>query len=142
MRRRLKRRTGAAMVELALCLPLLLLVLLGATDFGRFAYFYVALTDSVGAGAKFASYHPYTASTLANWQTQVQATVLNGASGVQGFEASRLTVNNPVVTTDPAPFSFQRVRVSATYRFETLVPWPAIPRTTNITRSVEVRMVR
>jgi Flp pilus assembly protein TadG len=142
MRWRRQRRKGAALVELALCLPLLLIILLGATDFGRFAYYHVALTDAVGAGAKFASYHSFTASTQANWQTQVRAAVDEGMSGIVGFERSKLTISNPEVFIDSGQFSFQRVRVTASYNFQTLVPWPGIPSATTLRRSVDVRMVR
>ncbi len=46
-----KRTRGSTMVELALVAPLLLLLLLGATDFGRVFYHAVTLANAAGTGA-------------------------------------------------------------------------------------------
>ena len=50
------RRSGAVAVELALILPLLVLIVLGAVDFGRFANTYIAVTNACRAGANPRSY--------------------------------------------------------------------------------------
>src|SRR5262249_30660371 len=44
-------RRGMAAVELAMCATVLTGIVLGATDFGRFAYTYIAVTNAARAGA-------------------------------------------------------------------------------------------
>lgn len=59
MRRRARRRaTGQSLVELALVLPVLLLIVLVAIDFGRVFFGYVTLTNATRIGANYAASHP------------------------------------------------------------------------------------
>jgi len=51
-------RAGQALVELALVLPLLLVLLLGAIDFGRVFFGYVAVTNASRVAANYAATHP------------------------------------------------------------------------------------
>src|SRR3712207_1810203 len=51
-------RRGQSAVELALMMPLLALILLGATDLGRAFFYYTRLTNSVSAGAIYGISYP------------------------------------------------------------------------------------
>jgi Flp pilus assembly protein TadG len=55
MRRHSRREDGQAIVELALVLPLMLLLLLGIVQFGTLFRDYIALTDATRVGARQAS---------------------------------------------------------------------------------------
>ncbi len=55
MRRRTERERGQAVVELALVLPLFLLLLLGIVQFGTLFRDYIALTDATRVGARQAA---------------------------------------------------------------------------------------
>jgi Flp pilus assembly protein TadG len=55
VKRFLKRDTGTQLVELAIVLPVLMMLIAGAAEFGRFFYTYSALTNAVRAGARHAS---------------------------------------------------------------------------------------
>jgi Flp pilus assembly protein TadG len=46
---------GQSLVELALALPVLLLILLGVADFGRAFYYTTAIANAVRAGAEYAA---------------------------------------------------------------------------------------
>ncbi len=48
--------TGSALVELAMCLPLLVLILVGTADFARVFYTSIALTNAARAGAQAGAY--------------------------------------------------------------------------------------
>ena len=50
--------SGQALVELSLALPLLLLLILGAMDFGRMFYTKIVLTNAAREGANYLSYFP------------------------------------------------------------------------------------
>src|SRR5438034_6510408 len=70
IRRSVDRRSGrpaVAAVELAILLPVLVLIVLGCIDFGRFAYNYIAVTNAARAGAAYGMMNNYTSSTLSNW---------------------------------------------------------------------------
>jgi hypothetical protein len=54
IRRFVKREQGTHLVELAIALPVMLVLLGGLADFGRFFYTYTTLTNAVRAGARHA----------------------------------------------------------------------------------------
>jgi len=136
------KRLGAAMLELALLLPLLLLLTGGIIDFARCAYFYMAVSDAAGEGAKFASFHPVTPTTLGIWNALTRQAALDSLSGVPGFDINRVTINNPLVISEGGTSDYKRVRVVVQYAFHTMVSWPMIPESITIRRSVEMRLVR
>lgn len=133
-------RRGVAAAEFALILPLLVTIVFGCVDFGRFAHSYIAVTNAARAGAGFASFNPYTSTTQSTWQSQVTQAVIDEMSQMNGFNSSNLTVSTPVVTTDAN--GLKRVRVDVSYPFQTIVTWPAIPKQVTLRRAVEMRMIR
>jgi hypothetical protein len=54
VRRFVKREQGTHMVELAIALPVMLVLMGGLAEFGRFFYTYTTLTNAVRAGARHA----------------------------------------------------------------------------------------
>lgn len=55
---------GQSLVELALVLPILLLLLAGVIDVGRILFTYIALTDAAQEGAIFAAHEPTSSGTI------------------------------------------------------------------------------
>lgn len=55
LKHRMKNESGSALVELALTLPLLVAIVVGAVELGRVAYFAIELTNAARAGAAFGS---------------------------------------------------------------------------------------
>jgi hypothetical protein len=129
-------RRGAAAVELALVLPLLILLVLGCVDLGRFASTYIAVTNAARAGAGYGIMNNYTPSTLGTWQGGIRS----AAQSEQYFPPPNLTVPNPTVIIDAN--GLRRVQVTASYPFSTIVPWPGIPTSMTLSRMVELRMIR
>src|SRR5262245_46343760 len=109
-----RTRRGAAAAELAFILPVLLLIVLGAIDFGRFAYSYIALTNAARAGAGLGCVNPYTPGTYSNWQTQLKQAVAEEMSQLPGFDSAQLSTT---VTGVPETGGMWRVEVQATYPF-------------------------
>ena len=58
MRRMLKQETGSGLVELALVLPMLIMLVLGVFDIGRGYVTYITLENSVREGARWLTTHP------------------------------------------------------------------------------------
>lgn len=68
------KEKGQGLVELAIILPLLLIILLGIIDFGRVFYAYVAITNASREGARYGSLHP---SDLNNIKSHVRQETAN-----------------------------------------------------------------
>lgn len=133
-------RSGAAAVELAVCLPLLLLVVLGCVDFGRGLYHYIALQNAAQAGALHASMNSYVGATKAAWDDAVLMAARDEMEQQTGYVRDQLTLQTPVVTVDD--LGQRRVRVVAEYPFRTLVDWPGIPHDVVLRAGVEIRVIR
>ncbi|MGZ4556357.1 MAG: TadE/TadG family type IV pilus assembly protein, partial [Mycobacteriaceae bacterium] len=85
--RRTARERGAAAVEMAIILPLLLLVIGGIIDLGRMYMGEVVVTNAARDAVRMASYQTYTTA-------QVQARGVAAAAGLKPF----VTSTDPVVT--------------------------------------------
>ena len=59
-----RRDDGQSLVELALTLPLLLVMVLGVIDAGRAFYYVSAISNAAQVGAAYAASHTDTATTL------------------------------------------------------------------------------
>ena len=96
---RLRRaRSGQALVELALVLPLLMLVVLGTSDMARLFYFGVAATNAAREGARHGAYYdPTTNGNSFETQSQIFATVSSEANYLG------LTQDGPPITAQPCP---------------------------------------
>lgn len=131
------------MVEVALVLPLLMLILLGCIDFGRFAYAHIAVTSAARCGAAFGTVNPYTTATEANWRSQVRGRVAEEMRSVMDADAGFGDADLQVTATRTIDAGgLWRVRVEVAYPFATLVPWPGVPARMDLRRAAEMRGIR
>jgi Flp pilus assembly protein TadG len=108
-----EREKGQSLVEMALVLPVVLVILAIVLDLGRLYYITVALTDAAGEGATYAAINPAdTAEVISRAQD---------ASG--GF----VQIGTGMVTVDaPAIAAGAPVTVTVRYDFEVATPIPYI----------------
>lgn len=132
-------RTGVAATELAVILPLLLLLVLAATDFGRIVHAYVVVSHGARAGAGYGSTHRFSAINRTSWETQIRQAVHRELAGLPEFNAANLqiTIETTAESTDQV-----RVAVSVTYPFKTAVSWIGIPDEVQLAHRVEFRQYR
>lgn len=134
---------GAALVELAVVLVLLITIVLGCVDFGRFASTVIAVNNAAREGASFGSTHPFTPVTQQRWKDQIVATIVTELSGLSNFRPEWVTVEEPIMHAEAVDENLKlRVHVQVTHEFHTAVPWPLIPRVVRITRSAVMPVVR
>ncbi|MFH1681699.1 MAG: TadE family protein [Candidatus Eisenbacteria bacterium] len=103
-----RRRRGQAVIEFALVLPILLLVLLGITEFGRAFWTLNVLTQAAREGARLAA----VGGNLEAVETRVEEVL--DASRIEPVEGG-ITLDGP----DPSDPD-QRVTVSVTSNFNVL----------------------
>jgi Flp pilus assembly protein TadG len=126
------RREGAAAVELAVLLPLLVLLFLIATDYARVFYCSLTLENCARNGALCASNafnYPMPYSSVA------QAAIADGANLNPSLTTSDVTVSNGTdANGNPT------VTVTVSYTFRAITKYPGLPSTINLARSVEMRV--
>lgn len=61
-----QKEEGQSLIELALSLVVLLILLAGVVDFGRIAFYYIAMRDSAQEGASYGSIFPNDCEEIIN----------------------------------------------------------------------------
>jgi Flp pilus assembly protein TadG len=144
-----RSQRGAALVEFALLTPLLMLILIGLIEIGRFTYFAILVGNAAHAGAAYGAQDLKTAGDA----TGIQNAVLNDGQNVSGLAASpapttlivcwngtttQSAVNDACTTAGYHPVEY--VQASATGRFSTIVKWQGLPQSMNLTRQASIRV--
>jgi len=123
-----RSRRGVAVVELAVLLPLLVMVFLITVDFARVFYFSLTLTNCARAGALYAC-DPVAA--VESPFTSVSAAAL--------ADATNLSPQPVISSTNGTDASGAYVEVTAKYPFATVTNFPGIP-SVQLTRTVRMRL--
>jgi Flp pilus assembly protein TadG len=120
MRNPLRRRneeTGQAFVELALVLPVLLLLLLGVIQFGNVFRDYIALTDATRVGARQAA----VSRSIQPASNRIPLVVAKVQKAAVNLNTSRMTVTVEPVMVDGVTPGWEEsgdVTVRTTYPFK------------------------
>ncbi len=99
------------MVELALSVPILLLVFVIGADFGRAYFFDLTLRDAAFAAARYGAMNP-------NDDAGIKAAAVSASNGA-------LTAGSVVVSGAPPRASGQPLTVTTTYAFSPITPLAA-----------------
>lgn len=153
-RRRLSAADGAAMVELALTLPLLVVVLLGAADFARLFYRSIELTNAARAGAQYGAQSPAKSADTAG----MKSAAVTASPNIPSFTTSDVSAARTCqCASDAGVFSatspanncnydcstghlVTTVTVTASKSFTTISAYPGMPRTINLVSSAAFRL--
>jgi Flp pilus assembly protein TadG len=135
---------GASLVELAVMLPLFMLLLFGSVDLGR-AYFLVTeVAGAAHAGAEYGVQDPTDTTGIEAAATDDAPNVANLTVGAPtyGCECSDGTAFTANCTSAPTTCSHNvvyrvSVTVSATYR--PVFPWPLLPSSYSLSSTAVMR---
>ena len=106
---RLRREKGQSLTEVALVLPVLLLILAGVLDLGRLYYAYVAVSDAAAEGAIYAAINPHDGDEIVS-RTRA------ATDGLVQIDADMVAIECPAVAAG-AP-----VTVTVDYTFAVVTP--------------------
>jgi Flp pilus assembly protein TadG len=111
--------SGAAAVEFALILPLLLVLIIGLVDFGRMGFVQVSVTAASREGARYSSLYSSGLSSTQTLVDYVQTSAPAAARVAQLDGAGLLTV---AITQCSATLSSENTSVTASTNFKWLLP--------------------
>jgi Flp pilus assembly protein TadG len=159
MRRTAGSDSGNALVELAVALPMLVLLMVGTIDFARVFYLAIELTNAARAGAMYGAANPGNSGNTATMQTTAANAVnitLDPLTDVAAartcqcatdsgvFSATVTTPNDcasPPTTSCPAKHLVVTVTVTTTKTFTTIMSgFPGIPNSIALTRAATLRV--
>jgi Flp pilus assembly protein TadG len=145
---RVRDQRGAALVELAIALPMLIVVLLGTVDFGRVFRSTMVVTNAARAGALYGAQDPslaadttgmiaaanavLTANALTTGPAPTASTLCQCATDAGVFTPTS-PVNSCTATCTGGHITTS-VTVSVTRTFSMLASFPGLPNTVTFTR--------
>ena len=138
---------GQSLVELALVLPVLLLLLVGTIEIGRFFYYSILVSNAARAGAQYGAQSLATAADTSGIQTAAQndANVAGmTVTAVQQCGCTGASLNGACPATGCArpnsPLVY--VQVTATGTFNSLLSYPGLPPSITVTSTEQMRVAQ
>lgn len=124
-------RRGVATVELAVALPLLVVLLLGCVDAGRLTLRYICVSNAASEAAAFASLNaPGQFGGVSGWIAAIRQRAITESA----------LLNPPLtdseILVDVSVLSIGLVSVQVETSFDTIVSWPGLPQTWTMARKV------
>ena len=108
-------------------LPLLLLLVLAAVDYGRVFFYFQEVESAATAGAQFGSLNSANATNL----TLITSNALLQVASMSNF--------SPVVTT---LLSGSNLSVTVSANFRPFIAWPYLPTNVPLQRTVQMRILQ
>ena len=137
--------SGNGLIELALVLPVLFLLLLGAADFGRAYYLVIEVSNAAHTGALYGSQNPTDT-------TGMQQAAVADAQDVPNFTTSSVTAtygcecsdgSSPVASCTTTPTCANNVvdyvQVNTSVSYSAIFPYPGIPSPLTLRGSSRMR---
>jgi Flp pilus assembly protein TadG len=147
--RKLSRsESGASLVEFAILLPVMVFLLMGVIEIGRYTYYAILAANAARAGAPYGSQNTTTADDITG--------MTNAAIADEGSVPQFSPSPTPLCSTNggatlstcaaagsngPAAGTIYYVQVVVTGTFTTLFHYPGIPNNVPITGSATMRVV-
>lgn len=129
--------------------PLLMLILIGIIEIGRFTYFAILVGNAAHAGAEYGAQDLKTAGDTSG----IKNAVLNDGQNISGLSPSPapsvfyICWNGTTAQSSNAPtcttagyHAVEYIQASATGQFNTIVKWPYLPQSMNLTRNASIRV--
>ncbi|MGA7871107.1 MAG: TadE/TadG family type IV pilus assembly protein [Candidatus Binatus sp.] len=138
MSRNRKWSRGQSAVELAIAVPVLVLLLVVAADFARAFFFSIAVNNAARAGAQYGSQTVITAADL----NGMKSAATTDGSNVPSLTAtaSQCTCESPSGSVTPCAGSYCTANATATFvevdtsaPFTTIVKYPGVPHSLTLT---------
>jgi Flp pilus assembly protein TadG len=142
----LRDTEGASLIELAFIVPLFMLMLLGALDFGRALYLTMEIAGAAHAAASYGSQNPNDTTGMQN-AAQDDApnvpnlSVTNVSYGTVCSDGSSYTANTQTMPSSCSSTAtgVYRVNVTVMGTYSPLFPWPKIPSSMSFSSSASMR---
>lgn len=148
MRRIFRADAGTSMVEFSLLAPVMVFLLIGLIEIGRYAFYAILAANAARAGVQYGAQNLNSAQDVAGMRNAVIADGQNFTqwSNPGGINPSHFCVQNgtivtcPIAPATPAPGTVYYVKVAVSGRFTGLLNYPGIPHTLPVSGSAVMRV--
>jgi len=143
----LRSASGGALIEVAIAMPILMLLLVGAAELGRLAYFSIEISSAAYSGASYAAQNRGTAASTANIATAASKDAANISGLVTVSSVACYCSDGTAVTcanaatncVTPAHIS-EYVKVSTSVPVSPIFSYPGLSATWTLNGSATMRV--
>jgi Flp pilus assembly protein TadG len=142
----LRGEHGASLVEMALLLPMFMLLLFVAIDLGRAFYLVIEIAGAARAAAIYGSRNPTDTTGMSNAAKYDAPDVPNLSVGTPTYgcecsDGTNYSAGSTCGTTPTCSSTTQvyRVNVTVTATYKPLIPWPGLPSSMPFSSSASMR---
>jgi Flp pilus assembly protein TadG len=107
------KEKGQSLVEVALVIPIMLLILAGVLDLGRLYYVTVAITDAAAEGAAYAAIHPSDADGVVDRAQTASSELVQIDPGQVTYDCPTITAGATVTVTVGYDFTVATPAINA-----------------------------
>jgi Flp pilus assembly protein TadG len=140
----LRGEQGASLLELAFVLPLFLVLLFGAIDFGRAYYLSMEIAGAAHAAVMYGAQNP---TDTTGMQTAAQDDAPNvpnlsvgaAATGCECSDGTSYSASCSVKPLCSTNTEVIRVNITVSGTYKPLFPWPGIPSSMSLSSSASMR---
>lgn len=143
-RKWLRSEAGTSMIEFALIAPVLLFLVIGLIDVGRYTFDAILAANAARAGVQYGAQSPSTAEDT----NGISTAALNDAQNLSDFSAHPsclYSVSGGALQTctavTPTAGTTYYVKVTVTGTFKSLFNYPGIPNNVPVTGSAIMRVI-
>jgi Flp pilus assembly protein TadG len=147
LRGMVQSESGTSLIEFAIIAPLLIFLLIGLIEVGRYTYFAIVIANAARAGVSYGSQNTSTAQDTTGMQTAAlaDATSIPQVSASPTYFCANSSTSTPTPTACPAsgptPPVYYYVEVTTSGTFKSLLHYPGIPNNVPITSTAVMRVV-
>lgn len=149
MKRHSRAQAGVALIEFALVLPLLILILVGLIDFGRYTFFSILVGNAAHAGAQFGSQNEQNAGNFAlieavakaDGQNIVNASAQNVCGCWNSATGQGTTPGACGQTCTNGGVGVTYIRVNSSGTFQPLFHYPGLPASFTVSATATMRVL-
>ena len=155
----LRSQSGQSLVEVALLTPILLALLVGGIEFGRYAYLSILVGNAARAGAAYGAQSLPQSVDTADIQTAADNDFQNNGQNINSLTVTSTTscgcdnggtltsatcsvTANTSAGTCAAGHWVVMVQVTASGTFNSLFSYPGIPKSISVSRTATLRVVQ
>lgn len=148
MFRATRSQAGTALLEFVLALPLLMLLLLGAVEIGRYAYFAIQVGNAARAGVQYGAQNGVTAldstgivnAAKADGNTSIAALNVSPANYCECWNGSSGSAATCTGTCPSGSHLVEYVQVTVSGSVDPLFHYPFLPSTLTVSNTATMRI--
>lgn len=140
----MRSSAGGSLVELALVLPVFLLLLVGAVDCGQAYYESIEVAGAAHAAAMYGSQNPtdttgMTSAAQDDAPNVPNLSVTTPTYGCECADGTGYSASCSSLPSCPSNNAVYRVKVTVTATYTPIFPWPGIPSSMSLSSSASMR---